>query len=154
MRYQARQSGSAPQEEGLRDEDHSGHRSAGGHTPDQYLPRQLSAAAAARRFVRQATDGHPAADEALLLHEELIANSLVHALDATTVTITVAGAANRSSASMSVMTAPSASRTCAEIARMPRTAAACVLSTRSPSGGDSWPTAGSCCWAEVTTPAT
>jgi serine/threonine-protein kinase RsbW len=54
------------------------------------FPRQIQAAPAARRFVRQAAAGHPAADDAVLLAAELIANSVVHALDATTVTVTVA----------------------------------------------------------------
>jgi len=54
------------------------------------FPRHIQVAPAARQFVRQASAGHPAADDAVLLAAELIANSVVHALDATTVTITVA----------------------------------------------------------------
>ena len=54
------------------------------------FPRQTSAAAAARQFVKEMAGGHPAADEALLIAGELIANSLVHALHATAITITVA----------------------------------------------------------------
>ncbi len=50
----------------------------------------MSAAPSARQFVRQVTGGHPAADDALLVAGELIANSLVHAADATMVTVTVA----------------------------------------------------------------
>jgi anti-sigma regulatory factor (Ser/Thr protein kinase) len=60
------------------------------HVRTKTFPRRLHAAPSARHFVRQAADGHPAADDALLLAAELIANSLVHALDATTITITVA----------------------------------------------------------------
>jgi anti-sigma regulatory factor (Ser/Thr protein kinase) len=61
-----------------------------GHVETTTFPRELSAAPAARRFVRQAAGGHPAAEEALLVAGELIANSLVHAADATRVTVTIA----------------------------------------------------------------
>ena len=60
------------------------------HVKTTTFPRDLRVAPSARQFVRQATAGHPAADQALLLAGELIANSLTHAIDATTVTITVA----------------------------------------------------------------
>ena len=60
------------------------------HVRTTTFPRQIQVAPAARQFVRQAAVGHPAADDAVLLAAELIANSMVHALDATTVTITVA----------------------------------------------------------------
>ena len=59
------------------------------HVKTTTFPRQIQVAPAARQFVRQAAAGHPAADDAVLLAAELIANSVVHALDATTVTITV-----------------------------------------------------------------
>jgi anti-sigma regulatory factor (Ser/Thr protein kinase) len=60
------------------------------HVETKTFPRQLSAAPMARQFVQAATAGHPAAEDALVLAGELIANSLVHAADATTVTVTVA----------------------------------------------------------------
>lgn len=60
------------------------------HVRTKTFPRQVQIAPTARRFVRRAAAGHPAADDAVLLAAELIANSVVHALDATTVTITVA----------------------------------------------------------------
>jgi anti-sigma regulatory factor (Ser/Thr protein kinase) len=60
------------------------------HVRAMTFPRQMQVAPAARQFVRQAAAGHPATDDAVLLAAELIANSLVHALDATTVTVTVA----------------------------------------------------------------
>jgi anti-sigma regulatory factor (Ser/Thr protein kinase) len=60
------------------------------HAKTTTFPRQIQVAPTARQFVRQAAAGHPAADDAVLLAAELIANSLAHALDATTVTITVA----------------------------------------------------------------
>ena len=59
------------------------------HVRTTTFPRHIRVAPAARQFVRQAAAGHPAADDAVLLAAELIANSLVHACDATTVTITV-----------------------------------------------------------------
>ena len=52
------------------------------HVRTTTFPRQIQVAPAARRFVRQ--------DDAVLLAAELIANSVVHALDATRVTVTVA----------------------------------------------------------------
>ena len=60
------------------------------HVESKTFPRHISAAPPARQFVRQAASGHPAAGDALLLAGELIANSLVHAVDATTITVTVA----------------------------------------------------------------
>jgi anti-sigma regulatory factor (Ser/Thr protein kinase) len=60
------------------------------HVSTKTFPRHIRAAPSARHFVRQAADGHPAADDALLLAAEMIANSLCHAVDATAVTITVA----------------------------------------------------------------
>jgi anti-sigma regulatory factor (Ser/Thr protein kinase) len=60
------------------------------HVRTTTFPRQIQAAPAARQFVRRTAAGHPAAEDAVLLAAELIANSVVHALDATTVTITVA----------------------------------------------------------------
>ena len=104
------------------------------HVKTTTFPRQIQVAPAARQFVRQAAAGHPAADDAVLLAAELIANSVVHALDATTVTITVRSA-KRSSASMSATTAPSVSRTCALVIQTLRTAAGSFSSTSSPSGG-------------------
>jgi len=59
------------------------------HVRTTTFPRHIQVASAARQFVRQASAGHPAADDAVQLAAELIANSVVHALDATTVTITV-----------------------------------------------------------------
>ena len=53
------------------------------------FPRHIRVAPMARQFVRQTAAGHPATDDAVLLAAELIANSLAHATDATTVTITV-----------------------------------------------------------------
>jgi serine/threonine-protein kinase RsbW len=61
----------------------------GGCTWTRTFPRHLRAAAPARRFVKDVTSGHPAAWEALLVAGELIANSLVHAPDASTVTVAV-----------------------------------------------------------------
>lgn len=63
---------------------------AGVHEYVRTFPRHIRVAPTARQFVRQAAAGHPAAQDAVLLAAELIANSVVHALDATTVTITVA----------------------------------------------------------------
>jgi len=60
------------------------------HVRTTTFPRHIRVAPTARQFVRQAAAGHPAADDAVLLAAELIANSLTHASDATTVTITVA----------------------------------------------------------------
>jgi anti-sigma regulatory factor (Ser/Thr protein kinase) len=60
------------------------------HVRTQTFPRHIRIAPTARQFVRQAATGHPAADDTILLAAELIANSLAHATDATTVTITVA----------------------------------------------------------------
>jgi anti-sigma regulatory factor (Ser/Thr protein kinase) len=54
------------------------------------FPRQVQVAPAARQFVRHTAAGHPAADDAVLVAAELIANSVIHAMDATTVTIMVA----------------------------------------------------------------
>ncbi len=62
----------------------------GVHEHARTFPRHLRVAPAARQFVRQAVAGHLAADDAALLAAELIANSLAHACDATAVTITVA----------------------------------------------------------------
>jgi anti-sigma regulatory factor (Ser/Thr protein kinase) len=60
------------------------------HVRTMTFPRQIQAAPAARQFVQRAAIGHPAADDTILLAAELIANSVVHALDATKITITVA----------------------------------------------------------------
>jgi anti-sigma regulatory factor (Ser/Thr protein kinase) len=54
------------------------------------FPRQVRSASLARRFVTEATGKHPAADDAALLASELVTNVLVHARDATAVTVTVA----------------------------------------------------------------
>ena len=62
----------------------------GAHEHVRTFPRQIRVAPTARQFVRQAADGHPAVDDVVLLAAELIANSLVHAGDATTITVTVA----------------------------------------------------------------
>jgi len=43
----------------------------------------------ARRFVRQALAGHPAAEDTELLTSELVTNSVLHAADAAEVTVTV-----------------------------------------------------------------
>ena len=62
----------------------------GVHEHARTFPRQIRVASAARQFVRQAADGHPAVEDVVLLAAELIANSLVHARGATTITVTVA----------------------------------------------------------------
>ncbi len=62
----------------------------GVHEHARTFPRHIWVAPTARQFVRQATAGHPAADDTVLLAAELIANSLIHARDATRVTVTVA----------------------------------------------------------------
>jgi anti-sigma regulatory factor (Ser/Thr protein kinase) len=54
------------------------------------FPRRVQVAPEARRFVTEAIGQHPAADDAVLLAGELIANSLLHAHDAATVTVAVA----------------------------------------------------------------
>jgi anti-sigma regulatory factor (Ser/Thr protein kinase) len=54
------------------------------------FPRQATVAPQARRFVTDAIGPHPAADDAVLLAGELVANSLLHAHDAATVTVAVA----------------------------------------------------------------
>jgi anti-sigma regulatory factor (Ser/Thr protein kinase) len=54
------------------------------------FPRRVQVAPQARRFVTGAIGRHPAADDAVLLAGELIANSLLHAHDAATVTVAVA----------------------------------------------------------------
>lgn len=81
--------GPGRRKQGPSDADDTRHRRAGARQV-QDLPRHISTAPSARQFVRQAASGHPAAGDALLLAAELIANSLVHAADATTITITVA----------------------------------------------------------------
>ena len=53
------------------------------------FPRHIRVAPTARQFVRQAAAGHPAADDAILVAAELIANNLTHAADATTIIIIV-----------------------------------------------------------------
>jgi hypothetical protein len=60
------------------------------HVSTRTFPRHIETAPYARQFVRHAVSGHPAAGDALLLAGELIANSLVHTVDATTITVTVA----------------------------------------------------------------
>jgi anti-sigma regulatory factor (Ser/Thr protein kinase) len=60
------------------------------HVRTSTFPRQVRIAPSARRFVAETTDGHPAASDALVVAGELIANSLAHALDATTITVIVA----------------------------------------------------------------
>ena len=62
----------------------------GVHGHVRTFPRHIQVAPTARQFVQQAAAGHPAADDAVLVAAELIANSLTHAADATTVIITVA----------------------------------------------------------------
>ena len=54
------------------------------------FPRQARSAPLARRFVIEVIGRPPAADDAILLASELVANALVHARDATAVTVTVA----------------------------------------------------------------
>jgi len=54
------------------------------------FPRQVRSAPLARRFVTEVIGQHPAADDAVLLASELLTNVLVHARDATAVTVTVA----------------------------------------------------------------
>lgn len=58
------------------------------------FPRQVQSAPVARRFVTEAIAGHPGEEDAVLLADELVTNSLLHAHDATcvTVTVTVTGA--------------------------------------------------------------
>jgi anti-sigma regulatory factor (Ser/Thr protein kinase) len=53
------------------------------------FPRQARSAPLARRFVTEVIGQHPAADDAVLLTSELVTNALVHARDATTVTVRV-----------------------------------------------------------------
>jgi len=60
------------------------------HEHVRTFPRHIRIAPTARQFVQEAAAGHPAAEDATLLAAELIANSLAHAADATTVTIAVA----------------------------------------------------------------
>src|SRR5260370_19331826 len=60
------------------------------HVRTTTFPRHIQAAPTARQFVRQAAAGHPAADDPVLLAAQLIPNSMVHAVNATTVTITLA----------------------------------------------------------------
>jgi hypothetical protein len=60
------------------------------HVRTRTFPRRVRIAPSARRFVEEMTGGHPAAPDALLVAGELIANSLAHALDATTITVAVA----------------------------------------------------------------
>jgi len=54
------------------------------------FPRQARSAPLARQFVTKVIGQHPAADDAVLLASELVTNALVHARDATAVTVTVA----------------------------------------------------------------
>ena len=54
------------------------------------FPRQTRSAPLARHFVTEAIGQHPAADDAILLASELVTNVLVHARDATVVTVAVA----------------------------------------------------------------
>jgi anti-sigma regulatory factor (Ser/Thr protein kinase) len=54
------------------------------------FPRRLWIAPSARRFVTQTIGPHPARDDAVLLAGELVANSLLHAHDADTVSIVIA----------------------------------------------------------------
>jgi anti-sigma regulatory factor (Ser/Thr protein kinase) len=54
------------------------------------FPRQIPSVPLARHFVTEAIGQHPAADEAVLLASEVVTNALVHARDATTVTVNVA----------------------------------------------------------------
>ncbi|MGH3405040.1 MAG: ATP-binding protein [Streptosporangiaceae bacterium] len=60
------------------------------HVQTATFPRRVQIAPEARRFVTEAIGQHPAADDAVLLAGELVANSLLHAHDAATVTVTVA----------------------------------------------------------------
>ena len=124
------------------------------HVWTRIFPRQLRAAASARRFVRQAAGRHPAADEALLLAAELIANSLVHALNATTVTVTIAVSETfiridvRDDGTIGIphMREDSPDAEDGRGFRLINQIACRWGFIREP--------AGSCCWAEVTTPAT
>jgi anti-sigma regulatory factor (Ser/Thr protein kinase) len=54
------------------------------------FPRRIRSAPIARRFVTEVIGQRPAADDVVLLASELVTNALVHAHDATTVTVTVA----------------------------------------------------------------
>jgi anti-sigma regulatory factor (Ser/Thr protein kinase) len=54
------------------------------------FPRQDRSAPMARYFVTEVIGQHPAADDVVLLASELVTNTLIHARDATAVTVTVA----------------------------------------------------------------
>jgi anti-sigma regulatory factor (Ser/Thr protein kinase) len=68
------------------------HRAAGTveRVQEATFPRQVQVAPRARRFVTEAIGPHPARDDAVLVAGELVANSLLHAHDAATVTVAVA----------------------------------------------------------------
>ena len=63
------------------------HRGAQQQIQSATFPRQLRSAPLARHFVTEAIGRHPAADDAVLLTSELVTNVLVHARDATAVTV-------------------------------------------------------------------
>jgi anti-sigma regulatory factor (Ser/Thr protein kinase) len=54
------------------------------------FPRRLESPSRARQFVINAAGRHPAVDDAVLLTSEMVTNSLLHAREAATVTVTVA----------------------------------------------------------------
>jgi anti-sigma regulatory factor (Ser/Thr protein kinase) len=54
------------------------------------FPRQVRSVPLARRFVTEVIGQHSAAEDAVLLASELVTNAVVHARDATAVTVTVA----------------------------------------------------------------
>jgi anti-sigma regulatory factor (Ser/Thr protein kinase) len=54
------------------------------------FPRQMQVAPQARRFVTKVIGPHPVASDVELLAGELVANSLLHAHDATTVAVAIA----------------------------------------------------------------
>jgi anti-sigma regulatory factor (Ser/Thr protein kinase) len=54
------------------------------------FPRQDRSAPLARSFVTEVIGQHPAADDVVLLASELVTNTLIHARDATAITVTVA----------------------------------------------------------------
>lgn len=69
------------------------HRGAQQQIQSATFPRQVRTAPLARHFVTEAIGQHPAADDAVLLASEMITNALVHARDATTLTVTVTATA-------------------------------------------------------------
>jgi hypothetical protein len=56
------------------------------------FPRRLQSASQARQFVTNVAGRHPAAGDAVLLTSEMVTNSLLHAHEAATITVTEAAA--------------------------------------------------------------